>query len=233
MDMREENDDRATDGGNRRVAGGDGEGEHQEIDPERLRAEVAHIKDAMGLEERYPSRFTLWPVFGVCVLLASLGSQVIALEELSPLLHPAVWFVSVGAGGLYQWWSRPETDGGSRRSSQAKPRLWVQFGAVLAVYGVVVVTVGSVTDVQSGALESLIFSRSVALVGVAYLVLGESLRAYYIRRRDRWAFYVGGAWMVLLAAVIPGVESLETWGYAVFGILYFVHAVASYVALSS
>lgn len=231
--MSEEHSDQIADGGNERVAGNTKKSEQQEIDPERLKAELAQIKDAMGLEERYPSQFTLWLVFGVCVLLASFGSQFIVLRELSPLFHPVVWFVLIGAGGLYQGWSQHETASSSRHSDQAKPRLWVQFGAVFTLYLVVVFTIGTVTDAPAETVESLIFSRSVALVGVSYLVLGESLRAYYIRRRDRWAFYIGGGWMVLLAIVIPNVELLETWGYTAFGALYFVHAVASYVALSS
>jgi len=104
---------------------------------------------------------------------------------------------------------------------------------VFGVYFVAVFNINSVASVEPDALESLIFSLSIALVGVGYVVIGESLRAYYIRRRDRWAFYAGGGWMVLLALVIPSVDLLETWGYAVFGILYFVHAVVSYVALLS
>jgi hypothetical protein len=231
--MSKEHSDQITDGGNTQATGGGSEGEQQEIDPERLQAELAQIKDAMGLEERYPSRFTLWLVFGVCVLLASLGSQAIALQGLPPSLHSVVWFGAIAAGGVYQGWSQRETNTSSPHSSQAKPRLWFQFAAVFAVYFVAVFSLTSLTEIQPDTLESLIFSLTVALVGVAYLVVGESLRAYYIRRRDRWAFYVGGAWMILLAIIIPNFELLETWGYTAFGVLYAAHAVASYVALSS
>jgi hypothetical protein len=220
--MSEEHSDQSTDGGT-----------DQEIDPERLRAELAQIKDAMGIKERYPTRFTLWLVFGVCVLAASLGSQVIALRGLEPLLHSVVWFASIGVGGLYRGVTQSETSNGSRHTTQAKPRLWLQFGAVFTMYLVFVFTIGAATAIQPDILESLIFSLTVALVGVAYLVVGESLRAYYIRRRDRWAFYVGGGWMVLLAVAIPNVELLETWGYTAFGVLYGAHAVASYFVLSS
>jgi hypothetical protein len=231
--MSEERTDQITDGGDKQATGGVRGGGQQEIDPEQLQAELTQIKDAMGLQERYPSRFTLWLVFGVCVLLASLGSQVIALRGLAPSLHSVVWFLSIGGGFLYQGVSQSETDTGSRHSTQAKPRLWLQFAAVFALYFVVVFGLGSVTVLESSSLESLIFSFTIALVGVAYLVVGESLRAYYIRRRDRWAFYTGGSWMLLLAIAISNVELLETWGYTAFGILYVVHAVASYVVLSS
>jgi len=78
----------------------------------------------------------------------------------------------------------------------------------------------------------LLFSLIVALVGVAYVVVGESLKAYQIRRRDRYAFYVGGAWMLVLAVLIPNIEILQTWGYATYGLLYAVHAVGSYVYLA-
>ena len=74
-------------------------------------------------------------------------------------------------------------------------------------------------------------SLVVGLVGVAYLVVGEALRAYYIRRRDRFAFYVGGAWMLVLAALLPSIEFFHTWGYATFGVVYAAHAVVSYLLL--
>jgi hypothetical protein len=45
------------------------------------------------------------------------------------------------------------------------------------------------------------------------------------------AFYIGGAWMLVLAVLLVQVEFLHTWGYAAFGIAYGTHALGSYLAL--
>ncbi|PSP92169.1 hypothetical protein BRC87_00705 [Halobacteriales archaeon QS_4_66_20] len=204
--------------------------EDSEIDPEMLRREVDQIKDAMGLQERYPSQFRLWLVFGVLVALASAGSQVIYLRDLSGSLHTVVWFGLLGVGWVYQW-SSGETDGGWSATG-TKPRIGVLWASVFALYFVFVFTLGPAID-EVGGPESdmLLFSLVVGLVGVAYLVVGEALRAYYIRRRDRFAFYVGGAWMLVLAALLPSIEFFHTWGYATFGVVYAAHAVVSYLLL--
>lgn len=201
--------------------------QQDDVDPEQLQAELDQIKDAMGLQERYPSEFQLWPVAGGLVLLAALGSQVIELEGLPGLLHPVVWFGVFGVASLYRSWTTDDT----RETPETRPRTSVQFAAVFAMYPVVVLSVGpALADDASGSI--VVFGLTVGLVGVGYLVTGEALRSYYIRRRDRWAFYVGGAWMLLLAPLLPNVGVLETWGYSVFGVLFAIHAGASYLALS-
>jgi hypothetical protein len=205
--------------------------EDTEIDPEVLRTEVDQIKDAMGLKERYPSQFQFWLVFGVLVLLASMGSQLIALQDLSPILHSVVWFGLLGVGNVYQLRGNRGT-GDDSPSTGTKPRIGLLYLAVFSFLAVVSFTIfpelGGLTDAE---LEILVFSQFIGLTGVGYLVVGEALRAYYIRRRDRWAFYIGGLWMLVLAALLPNVEVLHTWGYATFGIVFAVHAAASYLAL--
>ncbi|MFC7073415.1 hypothetical protein ACFQJ7_00615 [Halovenus rubra] len=203
--------------------------EDTEIDPDLLREEVSQIKDAMGIQERYPSRFRFWLVTGLAVLLASSASQLIALRELSGSLHAVAWWVPLGVAGLYQWWS---TDNSDATVTEAKPRIGVLWLSVFALYFVFLVTLTPVLDGMNGAAgEILLFSLIVGLVGVGYLVVGEALRAYYIRRRDRWAFYIGGGWMLTLAALMPNVDIFQTWGYATFGIAFAIHAVVSYLAL--
>jgi hypothetical protein len=204
--------------------------EEPEIDPELLREEVSQIKDAMGIQERYPSRFRFWLVTGLAVLLASSASQFIALRELSGSLHAVAWWVPLGAAGLYQWWS---TRGSDTTVTGTKPRIGVLWLSVFALYFVFLLTLGPALDgLDGGAGQILLFSLIVGLVGVGYLVVGEALRAYYIRRRDRWAFYIGGGWMLGLAVLMPNVAVLETWGYATFGIVFATHAVVSYLILS-
>lgn len=206
--------------------------EDTEIDPAVLREEVDQIKDAMGLKERYPSQFDLWLVFGGLVFVASMGSQLIAIREMSGLLHSVVWFGLLGGGGLYQWWESRGSDW-DHSPTGTKPRIGLLYPAVFSFVIVVAFTLfPEVDDVADAKLSALVFSQFVGLTGVAYVVVGEALRAYYIRRRDRWAFYLGGLWMLSLAVLIPTVELLHTWGYAMFGIVYAAHAVGSYFVLN-
>lgn len=201
-----------------------------DTDPEALQTELERIKDAMGLRDRYPSQFGLWLVYGALVLAASLASQFVVLRGLPGWWHPVAWFVLMGAGGLYSW-RRQSAD--RTTASETKPNLLLQGGAVAALYLVFVFGLAPVLDGAPDRLVSItIFSLVVGLVGAAYLVMGESLKAYFIRRRDRYAFYLGGTWMIVLAAAMPNVATLRTWGYTVFGVTYALHALAAYVALS-
>jgi hypothetical protein len=206
--------------------------EKAEIDSEALKSEVEQIKDAMGLEKRYPSQFQLWLVFGLAVVLGSTGSQVIALREMSPFYHSIAWFIPMSTAGLYQGWKQRSSPS-SVGSTETKPRLRVLYLSLLGLYLVFFVILEPATGgLASDTAEILLFSLIICFVGIGYIVAGEVLRAYYIRRRDRMAFYVGGAWMLVLAALMPNVAFLETWGYAVFGTAYGLHALGSYVALS-
>ncbi|MFB6352603.1 MAG: hypothetical protein ABEJ92_00805 [Halobacteriales archaeon] len=201
-----------------------------DADPEALQTELERIKDAMGLRDRYPSQFGLWLVYGALVLAASLSSQLIVLRGLAGWWHAVAWFVLMGAGGLYSW-RRQSADRTS--ANDARPNVLLQGAAVAALYVVFAIGLAPVLDGVTGRLAAItIFSLVVGLVGTAYLVTGESLKAYFIRRRDRYAFYFGGAWMLVLAAIMPNVPALRTWGYTVFGVAYAIHAVVAYVVLS-
>lgn len=200
------------------------------VDPETLRRDIDQIKEAMGIQERYPSWFHLWLVYAVLVLGASIASQVVVLRGLPGYWHGVAWGGLMGAGGVYQWWLARSED---PTPAGAAPNVLVQFGAIGSMYVVYVLVLGPVLDGLVPRLAAIItFSLIVALVGVAYLVAGETLKAHRIRARDRYAFYVGGAWILVLAVLMPNVEVLRTWGYVVFGALYAVHGVGSYVLLS-
>jgi hypothetical protein len=202
-----------------------------EIDVEALRTELDQIKDAMGLRERYPAQFRLWLVYGLLVPLAAFGSQAVAIWDLPPWLHPVCWGGFMSVAGLFGW--RHDDTAGDGLSAEAKPDIWFQFLAVFAFAVVVLALLGPVAADAPGDLASItIFAAVVGLVGVAYLVAGNSMKAYYVRRRDRYALYAGGVWMLALAAVLPHVEVLRTWGYATFGVVFGVHAVVSYAVLS-
>jgi hypothetical protein len=198
-----------------------------EVDPETLQRELREIKSAMGLHERYPGQFKLWLVFGVAVSLASAISQYLVLTDGPEYLHSVAWFLLLGGAGAYNFVA---IDGGGPETTD-KPNLGVQYLAVFLYVAVVLAILSQVQDATTTP-EATIFAAMVGLTGVAYLVVGSTMKAYYIRDRDRYAFYVGGAWMLVLATVIPLVDTLQTYGFGAFGVLYAVHSVGSYVYLS-
>jgi len=199
-----------------------------EIDIDAVQEEVSQIKDAMGLEDRYPSQFYLWLVYGALVGLASGASQFIVLNELPGFYHPIAWFGVIGTAGVVQWLRGGE---GDEQPAGVKPNIPLQFGAVFAYYLVIIAATGVLPSAGYLVESAVIFGMTVGLVGVGYIVVGSSLTAYYIRKRDRYAFYAGGLWMFGLAVAIPVVPFLRTWGYAVFGGLYVVHSVTAYLLL--
>lgn len=201
-----------------------------EFDVAALQAELDRIQDAMGIDERYPSQFRLWPVWGVLVLAASLTSQYVVLADLPGYLHAVAWFGFMGTGGIAQW---RLVDADSVGDTTTKPDVWLQAGAVFSVYAVYVAVLGPALEALPDRRASVIlFSLIVGLVGAAYLVVGNALKAYYIRRRDRYAFYAGGAWMLALAAVLPNVTVLREWGYAAYGVAFAAHSAAAYGVLA-
>ena len=203
----------------------------EELDVDELRSELETIKDAMGIKERYPSQFQLWLVYGLLVALASLGSQLVVLLELPWWGHWLSWGSLMALGGAYQAVGMDDyPDAGS---AEAKPDIPFVYLTVFAYAVVVLTIIAPLFDGVSGVVaSSTIFAVLVGAVGLAYLVAGNLLKAYYIRKRDRQTFYVGGVWMLVLAGVIPHVGVLRTWGYAAFGIAFGVHAVGSYVVLA-
>jgi hypothetical protein len=201
-----------------------------EIEPEELREELDTIKEAMGLQERYGSELRVWLVYAVLVGLASLGSQAVVTLELPPWGHWLSWGAFIGAGVVYQTVALGDDYGGG--DSTTRPGLGLQYGAVLAYAVVVLAVVAPLFPGTSAALtSSVVFAIAVGAVGTAYVLAGNLLTAYRIRRRDRVAFYVGGVWMLALAVLLPRVAFLQRWGYAVFGVAFAVHAVSSYLAL--
>lgn len=201
-----------------------------ELDSEALRTELETIKDAMGLGERYESEFHLWLVYGVLVGLASLGSQAVVLYGLPGWGHWVSWGGFMSLGGIYQAVALDTSSGTG--ADGARPSLGLSY---LAVFGyavaVLVIAAPLFEGVGSAVASSTVFAVFVGAVGLAYLLAGNTLQAYYIRRRDRYAFYVGGAWILGLAVLLPRVALLRRWGYAVFGVAFAVHAVASYLYL--
>lgn len=202
--------------------------ESQEIDKTALREEIENIKDAMGINERYASQFHIWLVYAVLVGVASMGSQAVVSLNLPWWGHWVSWGLFMGIGGVYQGFVTDDTGEGT---AEAKPSIGLLYAAVFGYVLVVVAAVSAFLDGPSSVVSSTVFAVFVGGVGTAYLLIGNVLKAYYIRRRDRWAFYVGGSWMLVLAALLPQIELLREWGYAVFGFVFGIHAVGSYLYL--
>jgi len=203
------------------------------VDRAALQRELHDIKGAMGIEERHPGIVRVWLLFGALVLVASLASQYVLFERLPGYWFGAIWFGLMGLGGVGSWWLGRRGGDAPAAPSETTPDPWLQFGvayvAAVAVQAIAVPFLGEMDYVASTMFP---FAVWVAMAGVGYLLLGNALKAYRVRRSDRLAFYLGGAWMVPLAVAIPRVELLRAWGYAVFGVTFFLHALGAYLVLS-
>lgn len=204
-----------------------------EVDPAQLQAQLNQIQSAMGLQERYEGIVKQWLLFGVLVAVAAACSQYVHLQRLPGYYHAVVWLgLLFGGGSVGVWWlfrgeERPAFEDG------ATPNLWLLFGVTyFAVFPIQAIVAPYLTDLSYEAEAMLTLSLILVMIGVAYVLMGNALRAYRIRAQDRWAFYVGGVMLLALAIAIHQVDVLLTWGYAVFGGLYFVYAIATYVVLT-
>lgn len=198
-------------------------------DVETIRHDVRRIKDAMGLGERYPSRIRDWLVFGALVTVASALSQYVHVRGYTAFWHPVIWFLFVGGGAVAGFWrGRAESEPVGPR-----PSIPLVFGAAAIAYVPLLAIVAPFDDGLGYRRGSVVILGIVlVLLGVAYLGVGNALRAYRIRRRDRYTFYLGGLGMLALGGALPNSAFLIEWGYATFGGLYLVYALGSYAVLS-
>lgn len=210
-----------------------------DVDPERLQRQLAEIKGAMGIEERYPGQRTLWLGYGVGVALVGIATEVVfVVERLPSWGYVLIWLAFILAAGAAQWWLVSRTPTGPTPSMA--PDWRVLFAtlvvALVALSGLVQPLFPSLYEVESarqaGLLEgAYFFGLAIAVAGIGFLFVGNALRAYRIRRRDRWVFYGAGVWMLAYASWFTNSEFLRLAGYAVFGLLFFVYSVAAYVVL--
>lgn len=201
-----------------------------DVDPEQLRAQLSRIQEAMGLVERYRSAVEQWLVFGVLVAVASVASQYLYTNELSWTWYWVVWIGGLGGGsalygrlrgGSVSW------EGGEGRPDVNAIIAGVYF-AFLPILWIVHQFVPDLTYAENSLLSLSVIS---VLLGVAYLVVGNVLKAYYIRATDRYAFYVGGVVLIALGPLLPTFEVGRTYPYLVFGGVYLVYSVATYLYL--
>lgn len=206
--------------------------EEPDVDVDELRSDLDQIKSAMGISERYSGATQIWLLFGVAVPIAAALSQYVHLEQLPYWYHNIIWLGIIGGIlGLGVWWN---SDWDVSGTGTGKPNLWLQF---LIVY-LAAIPLQSIADAYTADLGYVAESaQALAIVlvvlAIAYGVFGSSMRAYHIRRRDRYVFYVGTVWMIGLAMAIPQYPTLERWAYAAFGGAYFVYAMGAYLFLRS
>jgi hypothetical protein len=204
-----------------------------DVDPAELEAQLDHIKEAMGLRERYEGITAQWLLFGVLVAVAAGVSQVVYLRELPGYYHGVVWIGLLFGGGLVGFRVLFDAEDGPAFSSEGKPNLWLLFGAsYAAIFPIQIIVANYLPDLDYQAETLFTLSLILVLIGLAYVLMGNALRAYYIRARDRYAFYVGGVLLAGLGTAMPYVELLREWGYAVFGAVYLAYAVVTYVVLT-
>lgn len=204
--------------------------ETRDIDPAELQRDLEQIKDAMGLADRSETAVEIWLWFGVLVALASALSQVIVLNRLPAGWHSLIWvgLLVVGGGGL-MWWRY----GGGWSPGQDEPNVGFQILVVyLGSLAVQATMAPVVPDLGYLAETASVLGVILVMLGIGYLVAGETLKAYRIRTRDRRGFHAGGIMMVALGIAIPNVDLLHTWGYAAFGSTYLVYALVVYAVLT-
>lgn len=199
-----------------------------EPNAEGLQEELGQIKEAMGLAEEHPYWWRFWLVEGIGL---GIGLSIVQLglrDGFSPLL--VVFLVGVfSAHQLMAWRILHEYD----RPTTGIPS-WTAWNITYGA-GTLALVVGLLPILEELAFEDLIVVGVVAggaITGIAYLYMGQLLAAYNIRTADRYAFYTGGCWLLVLAAIIPHVPLLTGWEFAVLGIGLAAHNIGSYVVLS-
>lgn len=204
-------------------------GSNENVDPEALRDDIDRIKDAMGIAERYDGAPEQWLLFAAFVALGSAISQFLVLERAPDFWIPIVWLVLLGGSAL----------GLSRRYDYAygpgrsEPNVGFQILVVyLGSFAALFAVAPFLPELGYLAENALTLGLVVVMLGLGYLVAGETLKAYHIRARDRYALHAGGVLMVALGVAIPNVEALHTWGFGAFGASYAVYAAASYLVLT-
>ena len=200
-------------------------------DPEALREDIDRIKDAMGIADRYEGAPEQWLLFGGVVALGAALSQYVVLERHPELWFFAIWFGLFGSFGAVLYW---RSDGYSWGPGKGEPNVGFQIlvvyaGAFLAQF----VARPFLSELTYVAESAYVLGIVLVMLGLGYVVAGETLKAYRIRDRDRYAFHVGGVLMAVLGVAVPNVGVLRKWGFAAFGATYLVYALATYQVLTS
>lgn len=206
-------------------------GDDPELDVDELRTELAQIKDAMGIQERYEAAGEVWLFVAALVVVAAALSQYVHLEQLSQHLHTVIWLGVFGLGfGL--WWVGSDQPREMTWTTAGKPNIGLVFAIPYVASIPLQAVVGAYTrDLGYQAESAMVLAIILVMLGVAYGAMGTALKAYYIRRRDRLPFFAGMVLLMGLGVAIPTSPTLERWAYAVFAGVYAVYALVTYVYL--
>lgn len=202
-----------------------------EPDKETLEQELDQIKETLGIQERYPGGARTWLMFGALVGVASLLSQVVYLERLPGYWYGVIWMGLMSLGMAVQVRTNRSR---SEWSGTDKPSWVFLFGTMLvtalALLAALSPVLAELSYEDANLYIGLIFMMLIG--GSSYLLVGNTLKAYYIRRIDRYAFYIGGNWILLLGMLTPHIPFLRTWFYSVYGVVYVAYTLCVYMILT-
>ncbi|MFB6151680.1 MAG: hypothetical protein ABEJ40_07735 [Haloarculaceae archaeon] len=202
-----------------------------DVDPEELQRQLSQIKEAVGIAEQYGSAVDLWLAIGVIVAVASAVSQYAYANDLPGVYYAVIWAGGVGGGiALYSYW---RGDGNAFGVRSDRPNVNLLIAVVYAASFPVLLVASQYTR-ELGPREGDLLTLAVIVVmlGTGYVVAGHVLKAYRIRDRDRYPFYVGGVGMVALGVALPAFEILREWPYVAFGGGYLAYALVTYAYLT-
>lgn len=204
---------------------------NDELDKEELQEELDQIKEAMGLHEQYPYWTRWWLIEGVGIGILFPLIQFVVREP-----HPIIvlgFLVLAGGVLLVGQIARSRGIAHYERPPTGVPdwEKW-QYPAIAGVVALVgaLLPVLPALKAVSGTYYMVVTVGS--MFGVAYLFMGQLLEAYHIRKSDRYAFYVGGLWLLVLTAVLPNIPALRGWALAVLGIGLAIYHVGAYLYIS-
>jgi hypothetical protein len=202
---------------------------NEDIDKESLQAEIGQIKEAMGLHERYPYMTKIWLVEEVLVGIIAIGMQFAFRGALS-----IYWLAMliVGIVVVEQVTFRRIIRDSEQPSTGLKPS--VNILVLAMVLGIFALVTGLDPLIDHSAVDETVMSAVLitALSGILYLAVGNMLVAYSIKKADRYAIYIGGLWLFVLAGAMTHIPFLQYWAYAAFGVSVIVHGIGSYSVLS-
>jgi hypothetical protein len=204
-----------------------------DVDPEELQRQLADIKGAMGLAEQYPGRAKLWLFAGVLIGAAAVFTQATFFfaDRLNSTAYTLIWGGFAAVVVAASWWMASRLPQAEVPASA--PSWRAIFGSLIGFLFAATGVIGDVAAQVEGLDRGLVFfGLVIATVGLGLLITGAVLSSYRVRRRDRWVFYGGGIWVLLLASWIPHVQILRYIGVGLFGVLFIVYAIAAYVYLT-
>lgn len=198
-----------------------------DVDVESLDRDIDAIKQAMGIEDRYPGQARMWLVYGVAIGAAAIGTNVAFGLGAPESMYFGLWSLMTVSILSAQYF----LVSGASKSAPARVKWRYLFGSLAIGYLALFNSVGDlIASNTEGALRGVyFFSHLIVFLGLTLLITGVALGAERIRLRDRLPFYVGGIWVLAFAAFLPYIPELRTWGLSVFGAMFIIHSIGAYV----